>query len=231
MGRRQLTAAGSETAVDLLDVDSAGQNAAFGVDENGLLVLWNEAAERLLGHSVDQVLGRPCFEVICGRDIFGNLYCRGDCNVHRMVRGRSPVQRFQLYLRSSIGEFHSTALRIVSVPRKRDSEYTLIHLVQPIDIGGEVDRLTDPTSGNFDSAVPGHSPHTTSASHSASLPLTPRENEVLALLARGSSTSEISRALCISIVTVRNHIQHILHKLTVHSMVEAVSLAYRRHLV
>jgi PAS domain-containing protein len=61
MGRRQLTAAGSETAVDLLDVDSAGQNAAFGVDDNGLLVLWNEAAERLLGHSADQVLGLPCF--------------------------------------------------------------------------------------------------------------------------------------------------------------------------
>jgi DNA-binding NarL/FixJ family response regulator len=148
-----------------------------------------------------------------------------------MVRGRSPVRQFQMYIRNASGQFRRMALRIESVPGKRDSKYTLVHLVQPIDIDGEVDRLADPTLGNVDSEAPNHSPHTKSASHSASRPLTPRENEVLALLARGSSTFEIARVLCISIATVRNHIQHILQKLTVHSMVEVVSLAHRKGLV
>jgi DNA-binding NarL/FixJ family response regulator len=54
--------------------------------------------------------------------------------------------------------------------------------------------------------------------------LTPREKEVLALLARGLDTTEIARELVISPETARTHIQHVLCKLGVHSRLEATAL-------
>lgn len=54
--------------------------------------------------------------------------------------------------------------------------------------------------------------------------LTKREEEVLALLARGMSTPEIERELHISNGTARNHIQHVYKKLDVHSRDEVERL-------
>jgi PAS domain S-box-containing protein len=57
--------------------------------------------------------------------------------------------------------------------------------------------------------------------------LTPRQAEVLALIANGMSTVQIAEALHLSRETVRNHVRNILRELGVHSRVEAVALAYR----
>jgi two-component system, NarL family, nitrate/nitrite response regulator NarL len=57
--------------------------------------------------------------------------------------------------------------------------------------------------------------------------LTPREHEVLTLLAVGLSQGRIAELLVISPKTVAAHIDHILGKLGVHSRAEAVAVAYR----
>lgn len=61
--------------------------------------------------------------------------------------------------------------------------------------------------------------------------LTPRELEVLELLAEGLDQAEIASRLFISPKTVATHIDHILAKLGVHSRAEAVARAYRERLV
>ena len=53
--------------------------------------------------------------------------------------------------------------------------------------------------------------------------LTPREREVAALLASGSSTIEVAGALGISVHTARRHAEHLLSKLGVHSRGAAVA--------
>ena len=58
---------------------------------------------------------------------------------------------------------------------------------------------------------------------SVHLGLTPRENEILQLLARDESLHAIAEKTHVSYVTVRNHVQHILAKLGVHSIMEAVA--------
>ena len=55
--------------------------------------------------------------------------------------------------------------------------------------------------------------------------LTPRENEILALLAEGQSNKVIARNLGISDGTVKLHVKSILRKLGVHSRVEAAVMA------
>jgi PAS domain S-box-containing protein len=58
--------------------------------------------------------------------------------------------------------------------------------------------------------------------------LTPRQHEVLRLLAEGASTEEVAAALGLSEETVRNHIRQLLRRLGVHSRLAAVAYA-RRH--
>ena len=57
------------------------------------------------------------------------------------------------------------------------------------------------------------------------LSLTPRQREVLGLLAHGSSTNQIAVQLHLSKETVRNHVRGVLQALEVHSRVEAVAAA------
>jgi two-component system nitrate/nitrite response regulator NarL len=52
-------------------------------------------------------------------------------------------------------------------------------------------------------------------------PLSPREREILACLARGSSNKEIARSLAVAESTVKIHVQHILRKLELSSRVQA----------
>jgi DNA-binding NarL/FixJ family response regulator len=61
--------------------------------------------------------------------------------------------------------------------------------------------------------------------------LTPREREVLALLAAGRSSNQIAHELVISPRTLGTHMQHILRKLAVHSRTQAVAIANRSRLV
>lgn len=58
-------------------------------------------------------------------------------------------------------------------------------------------------------------------------PLTPREGEIVALLADGQSLQEIGAHLRISIRTVRNHLNNIYSKLDLHSQTELVAWAWR----
>lgn len=61
--------------------------------------------------------------------------------------------------------------------------------------------------------------------------LTPREREVLALLADGGDNDSIAQALVISPQTARTHIQNVLSKLDVHSRLEAAAFAQRNGLI
>ncbi len=57
--------------------------------------------------------------------------------------------------------------------------------------------------------------------------LTPRQRQVLRLLARGLPPNNIATTTFVSVATIRSHIVGILSKLDVESVVAAVALAYR----
>lgn len=68
-------------------------------------------------------------------------------------------------------------------------------------------------------------------SQNGGLSLSPREREILQLLAAGRTQRQIATALVLSPKTVSTHIQHLLAKLGVHSRAQAVGAAYRLGLV
>jgi len=70
-----------------------------------------------------------------------------------------------------------------------------------------------------------------SSSVEATYTLTPREHEVLLLMAKGFSNPEIAERLTVSPVTVKFHVSNILSKLGCTSRTEAVALAIQQSLI
>jgi RNA polymerase sigma factor (sigma-70 family) len=61
--------------------------------------------------------------------------------------------------------------------------------------------------------------------------LTPREREVLVLIARGLTNREIADSLTVSLETIKTHVKRIFTKIGVHDRAQAVIAAYEARLV
>jgi DNA-binding CsgD family transcriptional regulator len=89
-------------------------------------------------------------------------------------------------------------------------------------------RLVGPTEAPDAVVVPSTA---ISASADGDVPLTPRELEVLALLAEGASNKVIARRLGISVHTAKFHVASLLDKLDAVGRTDAVAHAARRGVI
>ena len=77
---------------ELAEMFESGDPPAFAADASHRITLFNRGAERLLGIRAYEALGRQCYEILGGRDLFGNRFCYERCPVHATLkRGESPA--------------------------------------------------------------------------------------------------------------------------------------------
>lgn len=205
---------------EVLDLLAEGDPPAFATDCRDRIVFWNHGASALLGRRSEEALGRRCYDVLCGRDVFGNRLCGASCPIASMARAEEPISGFEVRVPSARPQavpalLHVTILR---VPGPRRDLFTLVHVLSPVDEAARVARLLEGGAAARPAArAGGERP-----------PLTPRETEVLQHVAAGLQNKEIAERLGLSLATVRNHVHNTLEKLGVHSKLEMTSLAFRK---
>ena len=211
--------------MELLAAFERSGDGVYAVDYDQRIVFWNAAAERLLGHAASAVMGKHCYDVIAGGDHLGHPFCGSDCPVIECARkGRAP-ENYDVHTRTAGGKQRWINVSIV-VLRGRPARATIaVHLFRDITAHRrselEFRRALHQAGGGEERAR---------ADRAASR-LTRREAEVLQMLACGLDNATIGEALGVSPTTVRNHTEHLLAKLGVHSKLEAVVYAARHRLV
>lgn len=211
---------------ETLDRISRSGQAVFATDGADRIVLWNKGCEALLGKTARSVLGKRCYEVMCGNDGNGNLYCHRSCPVAYQAREMKdhPVKPFELSVKTGDGKEKKVSTALFTIPDYHPALTKLVHVLRPA-----ADRAE--TEASKPKGEPLAPPPPRLDGRGEAVGLTMREKEILSCLVRGLATAAIAKQLCIARVTVRNHVQSVLQKLDVHSKLEAVVLANRLQLV
>ena len=113
-----------EQESDVLDVLAQSDAPALATDATGHVIFWNHAAELLLGRGGRQVMGRRCYDVVCGRDVFGNRFCHENCAVVSMSRKGESVQGFEIVLGASPKQEQNISVSVLKVPGSRPELFT-----------------------------------------------------------------------------------------------------------
>jgi DNA-binding CsgD family transcriptional regulator len=218
---------------ETLERISRSGEAVFAVDSADRIILWNKACERLLTRPARNAIGKHCYDVLCGRDVNGNIYCHRNCSVAYQARERKddPVKTFELAAKTGEGKRKSIRTSLFSVPSYHPALKTLVHVLRDVNHGPASPGPSEPSRNEAPAPAPAEPLSPVTLAGGDTVVLTEREKEVLRSLAEGLGTTAIAKKYSIATVTVRNHVQSILHKLDVHTKVAAVVLAYRHGLV
>ncbi len=211
-----------------LDVNGLDQALAragdgvFAIGADGRIVLWNHAAEKILGYAPRETVGRLCCDVFAGVDDRGNRLCYRGCHVMTLVKMGEAVQNFDMRTRSKAGRPVWLNVSVLTVPAEKPGAGLTVHLFRDVTATKELltlvqERLAPVAAGD----VPAPAANS----------LTRRELEVLRLMAAGANTKGAAEKLHVSPSTIRNHAQNMFGKLNVHSRLEAVAYAMRHRLL
>jgi len=144
--------------------------------------------------------------------LVGDIRGRQQSSVVVPEQARAAKESF---LRKMMGTEQSTDATVVVVEPGGKRVQVQISAV-PLREGGRIVGVFGVVTHRASEAAPNAHPH-----------LTPRQNEVLHLLARGRSTAQIAEELHLSTDTVRNHVRRMLRALGAHSRIEALAVAHR----
>jgi DNA-binding NarL/FixJ family response regulator len=146
----------------------------------------------------------------------------------RIIDGREDAPRVLVLTTFDLDDYVYEALRAGASGflLKDAPEEQLVSGIRIVADGGSLfaPAVTRRLIERFAGAAPRHAPH-------AVAELTPRELEVLRLVARGLSNAEIAGELFLSEHTAKTHVAHILSKLGLRDRVQAVVLAYESGIV
>lgn len=213
-------------------LESAG-DAAFAVDQRGLIRFWSRKAEELLGFRREQTLLKNCAEVLAGKDEADAAVCCRECPVLETAAKTGAVAAYDLKAATAAGGRKWLNISILVARLKRGRPPLVVHLMRDADRRKQTELLTREimvgvgrlTGREADEMLRRRLPDR------PTVDLTPREKTILQLLSLGRNPKDMAEQLYISPATLRNHIQHILTKLRCHSRLEAVIRAIREGLI
>jgi PAS domain S-box-containing protein len=190
-------------------------DGAFVIGADGRVLLWNRAAERMLGFTAREVANKACCEVFGGYDGAGNRLCYPGCHIQSLVRLAEPVASYDMRTRTKAGKPIWLNVSVLPLPANGDGTSVTLHLFRDVTATKELLALVHARVAEARGDTNG----------TAAPDLTRRELEILRLLTQGLGTPDIADRLHVSRATVRNHVQSVFAKLGVHSRLAAVAYA------
>ncbi len=214
----------------LTELLSETGEAAIIIDDQGCICFANETAAQWLGFDRRSIVGRRCWEVIDGLKEQGARVCMENCEVMQTCRRTSKIAPFDLFAIKADGSRQWLNTSTLVVPSDNEGRFYLVHVWRDVAQRKEIEILMGEIMERL--ALLQTQNHSTNSSMnkqpSSGHPiLTGQERNVLRLLSKGCDTAAVARELSISTTTVRNHIQHLLKRLQVHSRLEAIQTAAR----
>ena len=212
MSRRRATG-----TTGLADALTRTADGAAIIGSNGRVAFWSAAAERILGHTSREVLGRPCCDVFVGYDDNGNMLCTTGCQIMALARSGETVHSFDMRTRTKAGR--PVWLNVSVLSTEGEQGPVVVHLFRDVTAAKELVRLI------HERLEPAPSSETNGASA-----LSRREREVLRLLVEGLGNAAIAERLSLHGGTIRNYVGSVFAKLGVHSRLQAVAYASKHRL-
>jgi PAS domain S-box-containing protein len=213
---------------ELLALLEGTADAAFTVDEQGVICSWNRAAEKLFGYSASSALNKCCADLFEGRGTLGNAVCKDDCDVLQCAAAQRAIDNYDLEVKSRNGQRLWVNISIIVYQDPRRKRRLHIHLARDITGRKKREDLTQKVLDATKELVTLPKPPTAPGGVSR---LSEQETRVLRLLSEGKTPEEVARVLKISSRTLRNHLHHANQKLGTGSRLEAVIHAVRRGLI
>ena len=209
---------------------SAAPFGVYAVSPDQAILFWNQEAERVLGYSSEEVMGRRCYEVMSGpRSSTFTAACSQGCPSMEALRsGRLPRQA-EVAVVGASGERKELSVTPVIVSGIGDDASIIVHLFTEQQAGTGPSPAGDQASAASRTSDPVDAPDAlASVDVAEGAPrLTDRELEVLRLVSMGWETSRIASELNISPHTALNHIRHFRRKLNAPTKLVAVVTAIR----
>jgi len=200
-------------------------DAAFTVDEQGLICSWNRSAERVFGYPAATVRGKPCADLFQGAGSLGNLVCKHGCSVLQCAAAGREIPNYDLEVKGRGGRRLWVNISILVVQDNPTKRRLVVHLARDITQRKQSERLTRQVVDVTRQLV---TLPAAPVSNAPALALTEQEKRVLRLLSEGKTAAEVARVLRITPRTLRNHVHHVHQKLGTHNRLEAVIHATRR---
>lgn len=210
----------TEALLSALETATCG---AYAVSVDQKIVFWNYSAERILGHTADEVMGKRCYDVVAGLSPGGLApECLGGCPSMRYLRAGLVPAPVKLRLLCASGERKWVTVSPMVVAGVFRDAPLLVHLFEETmeadEASGEPLREGLAATGG---AVLSDQPRVTAVTPERPI-LSRREMEVLRLMAQGWETQRIATELGISRHTVRNHIRNLRQRLNASTKLDAV---------
>lgn len=214
--------------LELFELLEHTADAAFSLDDTGLIVSWNKAAEKLFGFGAAEAIGSSCFEILEGRGPLGTRVCHENCTVMECAAHREQAPDFDLSVKTRAGSRLWVNVSTIVFRNSRTNRQLVVHTARDITRRKEAEDLAHKlvdvsrqllaTAGETEAFDPVS-------------PLSDQETQILRRFAEGGKAVAIAQQLGITQQTLRNHLHHINQKLGTHNRLEAVMNAIQRKLI
>ena len=194
---------------ELRDCLDAAADAALVISRHGRIAYANPAAQLLFGSAPQALAGASCAHLLQGAHPGSGKVCAEPCPILQQALNGNPIPAFDFEAHTASG---LRWLNVSTLTLRLANGFVCLHLFRDVDHQMHIQRAAHQLAATVENT-----------SRPAPFPtLTDQEQRILELLALGHSTRQMADSLAISPTTVRNHLQHIMRKLNVHSRIEAV---------